>query len=165
MGLERGQRAFSQEATEVAWGRGSTKGDTHSSQDLAHNKCQKIRAALIRATNTWREHHLCAFTVPRAEAGGMSAEDAPTWWGLRQVHKQARAPTPNFQALGGPHLQSGHSLGRVSRRPALLRHWRLLLVTPAAEERQRETRLCQQAWPKEALLREERGYVLTYTLT
>lgn len=61
MGLERGQRAFSQEATEVAGGGGETqKDDTHTvSQDLAHNKCQKNKAALIHATNTRRTPSLC----------------------------------------------------------------------------------------------------------
>lgn len=70
MGLERGQRAFSQEATGGAGGVGETqKDDTHTvSQDLAHNKCQKIRQ-LSFTQQTLANTISVLFTVPRAEAG------------------------------------------------------------------------------------------------
>lgn len=57
---------------------------------------------------TLGEHHLCAFHCAKGRGRRRGTEDAPTWWGLRQVHKQARAPTPNLQALGRatPAIQS-----------------------------------------------------------
>ena len=87
---------------------------------------KKNKAALIYST-TLGEHCLCAFHCAKGRGRRRGTEDFPTWWGLRQVHKQARAPHPQ-----SPGPREGHTCNPViaqvgSQAPALLRHWRLLV--------------------------------------
>lgn len=143
---EKAQRAFSQEATEVAGGGETQRRYTYSFPGPWLKIILKIRQLSFTQQTLRRTPSLCFSLCQGPRGRSVVLKMLPTWWGLRQVHKQARAP--QFPGPG-----EGHTCNPVIAQVGSRASSSQALETPFWSLKSREARetrrLCQQAGPKE----------------